>query len=86
MILTNDVEYGGYPLFNEIKNPTLRTWNRVNVIYNMKEFLRNNALAVKYAQQFTRNEQLAIHTMLLEIYRYGYEATRRTIIRGLNAA
>lgn len=74
-------EFNGYPLFHEVISPTLRTWNRVNVIFNIKEILNNNALAIKYMQQFDKADQVAIAVMCFKITKDGYENTRRYIMR-----
>lgn len=80
----SDKEFAGFPMFNHVRNPNLRAWNRINVVYNLKEIVHNNVLSVKYVAQFTRNDQLAIHSMLAYIEREGYEQARRDLFRSLN--
>lgn len=77
-------EFKGYPTFDDVKNPTLRTWNRMNVIFNMKEFLKNNDMVTRYMQKFNKDDQLAIGRLAIKIKKNGYENTRREIIRNNN--
>ncbi len=74
-----------FPLYHDVLNPTLRTWNRVNTLFNIKELVKNNSVAVEYMKQLDRNEQLAVWTMCLQIIRNGYENTRRDIMKVNNA-
>lgn len=74
-----------FPLYHDVLNPTLRTWNRVNTLFNIKELVKNNSVAVEYMKQLERNDQLAVWTMCLYIIRNGYETTRREIMRNNNA-
>jgi regulation of enolase protein 1 (concanavalin A-like superfamily) len=74
-------EFNGYPLFQDVLSPVLRTWNRVNVVFNMKEFLKNDRMARNYVAQFPRIDQVAIGLMCMKIQKDGYENTRREIMR-----
>ena len=73
-----------FPTFDEVLNPTLRTWNRVNIIFNIKEMFKNNVLAVKYMESFSKADQIAIGLMCAKITKFGFENTRREIIRNNN--
>jgi hypothetical protein len=85
MTMTTYDEFKGYPTFDEIKNPILRNWNRLNVIFNMKEFLKNNDMVTRYMKKFDKTDQIAIGRLAIEIKKNGYENTRRSIIRANNA-
>lgn len=73
-----------YPLFNDIRNPKLRAWNRLNIIFNMKESIGSYA-ANGYTKQFKKDELLEILRMGVRVLREGYENVRRSIIRENNA-
>lgn len=77
-------EFTGYSLFNEVRNPTLRAWNRLNAIFNMKELIKNNAMAVNYMKKFNHKDQVAIAVLAAQITKNGYENTRREIMRKNN--
>lgn len=74
-----------YPTFDEVRDPTLRTWNRINVMFNMKEFFKDSNMAHNYLKKFTRNDQIEIGRLAIKISREGYENVRRTMIRNRNA-
>lgn len=71
-------------MFNHVRSSTLRNWNRLNIIYNIKEFLRNNSLAIKYFKQFKRKEQEIIWSLIQRVNKEGYANVRRSIIRTNN--
>lgn len=73
-----------YPLFRDIKNPKLRAWNRLNIIYNMKEQL-GSASSRNYVKQFNKRDKFDILDLGSRVVREGYEDVRRSIIRELNA-
>jgi hypothetical protein len=81
MILKN---FNGYAVFDYVKNPTLRTYNRINVYLNVKE-RHGNDVGKNYLKQFNRNEQLEIFSMLRQMAEIGYEQFRRNLIRERNA-
>lgn len=84
MTMTTYEEFNGYPLHSETVNPVLRAWNRLNTIFNMKEFLKNDKMAVNYMKQFPREDQVAIGLLSLKITKNGYENVRREIMRANN--
>lgn len=77
------IEYNGLPLFNNVLNKELRAWNRLNIIFNVKEML-NNDRAQEYATQFKGPDLVEIGKMAIRIKRNGYENTRREIMRKNN--
>jgi len=75
-----------YSTFDEIRDPTLRTWNRLNVMFNMKEvFGAQSQMSLNYLKKFTNEDRMLLGRMAIEISKNGYENTRRTIIRNNNA-
>lgn len=76
--------FNGYALFDHIRNPTLRTYNRINVYLNVKE-RHGIEVGRNYLKQFKRNEQMSIFSMLRQIEDVGYEQFRRNIMRERNA-
>ncbi len=73
-----------YPTFDEVKNPTLRNWNRLNIMFNMKEFFTNSNMAHNYLKKFSHKDQIELAKLSILISKNGYENTRRSIIRGNN--
>lgn len=78
-------EFKGYPTFDEIRNPILRNWNRINVIFNMKEMFKNNDMVSRYMKKFNHDDQIAIGRLAIKIKKTGYENVRREIIRNNNS-
>lgn len=76
--------FNGYDMFNHIRNPFLRTWNRINTYLNIKE-RHGKVVAHNYLKKFDRNNQLSIFTMMKNINEVGYEQYRRDFIRARNA-
>lgn len=72
------------PTFNDVKDPILRTWNRLNIIYNMKE-MANNHLSTRYAERFNKKDKIALLRMAAKVANDGYENTRREILRTRNS-
>lgn len=72
------------PTFNDVREPTLRTWNRLNVIYNMKE-MTTGKLSSRYAEQFNKKDKIALLRMAVRVVNDGYENVRREIIRTRNS-
>jgi hypothetical protein len=82
--LTTNSDFASYSTYTEVKSPILRAWNRLNTIFNMKELLGNDKLAVRYMKKFPREDQLAIWALSARIIQNGYENTRREIMRDNN--
>lgn len=75
---TND--FHGYSMFNDVLNPSIRTWNRVNTIYNIKE-QHGSVLSSRYAQKLGKTALVQIYALMLGIKEKGYEEVRREIFR-----
>jgi hypothetical protein len=73
--------FNGYPTFDEVRNPVLRAWNRLNTFFNMKEFLKNSEMGREYMKQFNHQDQVAIAMLASKVSKDGYENTRREIMR-----
>lgn len=73
-------DFKGYSTFDEVKSPTLRAWNRLSTIYNMKE-QGGNSLALRYAKKFDQASRLQIFILGLEVKEKGFENVRREIFR-----
>ena len=69
------------PTFDDIKEPKLQAWNRLNVIFNLKETIGDHA-AVDYSKQFDKIGKVGIMLMSAYITKHGYENTRREIFKG----
>lgn len=68
------------PTFNDITEPKLRAWNRLNIIFNLKENI-SNAAAMEYTKQFTKADNFSIFAIAAYITKHGYENTRREIFK-----
>jgi len=73
-------EFLGYPLFNNVRNPVLRAYNRANIYINIKE-RHGSVPAERYLKKFDRNGLLSLFTMMKRINTDGYEQTRRNVMR-----
>lgn len=69
-----------YPSFKEITDPKLRAWNRLNVIFNIKEAV-HNAAATEYAKQFSKEDKFMIVLLSAKIVKEGYENVRREFLK-----
>ena len=71
-----------YSTFDEIRDPNLRTWNRLNAMFNMKEvFGEQSQMALNYLKKFTQQDRILLAKMAININQNGYENTRREIMR-----
>lgn len=74
-----------YSTFDEVHSPALRTWNRLNVLFNMKEvFGPQSQMALNYLKKFKEADRIEIARLAIKISKNGYENTRREIIRNNN--
>ncbi len=78
------MNFNGYELFFHIKNPNLRTYNRINTYLNVVE-RHGKEVGRKYLKKFSKNDKLAIFSMLKDMYEEGFEQYRRNFIRERNA-
>jgi len=69
-----------YPLFNDVRNPVLRSYNRANIYINIKE-RHGSVPAERYLKKLGRNALLEVFTMMKRIHTDGYEQTRRNVMR-----
>lgn len=68
------------PTFDDIMEPKLQAWNRLNIIFNLKENVNDNAVS-EYTKQFTKEGKFAIFSLAAYITKHGYENTRREIFK-----
>lgn len=73
-------EFHGYDLFNGVLNPTLKSWNRLNTYFNIKEE-RGSVVAKRYLEKFSKADLTPIFIQVHSIKERGYEAVRREIMR-----
>lgn len=69
-----------YPLFNDVRNPYIRAYNRSNIYMNIKE-RHGTVPAERYIKKLDRNGQLAVFSMMRRFHEDGFEQTRRDIMR-----
>lgn len=74
------MNFNGYSLFNEIRNPTLRSYNRANTYMNIKD-RHGPEVGKRYLKKFGRNDILGIYSIMAAIHRDGFEQTRRNFMR-----
>lgn len=68
--------YKGSPLFNQIKDVKLQTWNRCAIMFNLAADEGPSA-ARNYMSQFTKEEQEKVFGMLDCIKKFGYSEVRK---------
>lgn len=68
-----------YPDFNDVMNSKLQAYNRLNIVYNIKETF-GNAVAVAYTKQFSKKAKAAILYMHQHINDVGFSTVRREMI------
>lgn len=78
------MNFNGYSLFTEVRNPVIRAYNRANTYLNIKD-RHGIEVGKKYLKKFDRNGQLGIYSIMHRIFIDGYEQTRRNIMRANNA-
>lgn len=70
----------GFPLFKNIRNPKLRSFNRANIFMNIKERY-GREVAFNYLRKINRKGQEAVFDMMYLIHMNGFEQTRRDLLR-----
>ncbi len=75
--------FNGYGLFNDVLNPTLKTWNQANVFMNVRQN-HGPEVGMSYLRKLKRKDQVALHQLMSHIQAHGYEQTRRDIMRKNN--
>ena len=74
------MNFNGYSLFNEIRNPTLRSYNRANTYMNIKD-RHGPEVGKRYLKKFGKTDLLSIYSIMVTIARDGFEQTRRNFMR-----
>lgn len=68
--------FKGNPLFNNVKDVRLQTWNRCAIVFNLTAD-RGPEDARAYAKQFNEEDRLRMSNMFKMIKQYGYETIRK---------
>lgn len=76
--------FNGYDLFHSIRNPALRTYNRVNTYLTIRE-QHGTVVGRNYLKKFNPAAQEHIFKMMQKINQIGFEQYRRDFMRTLNA-
>ena len=70
-------EFMGFSLFNDVENPKLRAWNRLNVFANITAM--SPGMAQNYMGKFNKTDMFQINVMFAHIKRVGYETVQKEI-------
>jgi hypothetical protein len=76
--------FNGYEFFNEVRNPNLRSYNRVNTFLNIRE-RHGPVIAHRYLEKFDRASKISMFKMVSDMATVGFENYRRSFMRTLNA-
>lgn len=68
--------YKGNPLFNDVKDVRLQTWNRCAIVFNLTAD-RGPSAAKAYVGRFGDEDRVRISNMFKLIEKYGYETIRK---------
>lgn len=68
--------YKGSPLFNNIQDLRLQTWNRCAIVFNLMAD-RGQTAVTEYVAQFSADDKQRIKNMFGLIKQYGYETVRK---------
>lgn len=68
--------YKGSPLFNDVKDVRLQTWNRCAIVFNLTAD-RGVEAARAYAKQFSLDDRTRMNNVFKLIEKYGYETIRK---------
>lgn len=73
------------PLFNDVQDTTLRTWNRCSVAFNLASDKGPEA-SQRYMEKFPENAQKQMLVMFKYIEAKGYENVKREVNRGAQSS
>jgi len=76
-------QYKGASLFNDVKNPQLQAWNRLQVANNLVQDGRK-ADSENYLALVNEGGQAAMGEMVKLIHAHGIAGVKRAIIRGID--
>ena len=68
--------YKGSPLFNNVKDVRLQTWNRCAIVFNLMAD-RGQAAVQEYVKQFNDEDKTRVNNMFKLIEKYGYDTIRK---------
>lgn len=76
--------FKGSPLFNDIADAKLKTWNRCAIVFNLMAD-RGQEAVTQYVSQFSSEDKKLIKEMFTLIEQFGYENVRKKITVNLVA-
>ena len=76
--------YKGSPLFNDVEDVKLRTWNRCAIVFNLLGD-RGTSAAQAYSKALGEEGQKQVLGMFDCIKKFGYDAVRKQVNAGLAA-
>ena len=76
-------DYKGSSLFNDITNPSLQAWNRLQVANNLVQDGRKED-SENYLKLVSADGQAAMGEMVKLIHAHGIAGVKRAIIRGID--
>ena len=68
--------YKGSPLFNNIKDVRLQTWNRCAIVFNLMAD-RGQSAVQEYTKQLNDADKVRVNNMFKLIEKYGYDTIRK---------
>ena len=68
--------YKGSPLFNNVKDVRLQTWNRCAIVFNLMAD-RGQAAVQEYVKQLNDVDKTRVNNMFKLIEKYGYDTIRK---------
>jgi len=68
--------FKGSPLFTDIKDVRLQTWNRCAIVFNLMAD-RGQEAVTQYVNQFGPDDKQRIKNMFSLIEKYGYDTIRK---------
>ena len=75
------MSYKSYPTFNDTPDAAIRTWNRLQQMYNINAD-KGEEEATAYAEQFDQKSKNAMYILARYIGVKGYETVKREFMRG----
>lgn len=70
--------FKGSPLFNDIADVKLQTWNRCAIVFNLMAD-RGQEAVTQYVNQLAEDDKKRVKNMFKLIEQYGYETIRKNI-------
>lgn len=74
--------FSGYEMFHHVRNPALRTYNRINTYLTIRD-RHGKDVGKNYLRKFNPAAQGHIFSMMAKIHNVGYEQFRRDFVKGV---